>query len=231
MIRKTTMMLMASALTGALLNAAEVDVKIVNMTGGSYFTPLLVATHATSTTLFQTGEAAGEALQAMAEGGDISMLAADLNATGAAMTLNPAGGLLAPGKSTMTTLNSSTTNAALSLVAMILPTNDGFVALNGWKIPTEPGTYTLHALAYDAGTEANDEIVNGAGTPGAPGVPADPGGHAGSGATGVSTTAEGFVHVHRGILGDTDATGGMSDLDSTQHRWLNPVATVVVTVK
>jgi len=28
-----------------------------------------------------------------------------------------------------------------------------------------------------------------------------------------------------------DKTGGKSDLDSTKHRWLNPVATAIITVK
>ena len=39
------------------------------------------------------------------------------------------------------------------------------------------------------------------------------------------------VHIHRGSLGDVDPTGGTSDLDSTVHRWLNPVIRVVVTVR
>ncbi len=39
------------------------------------------------------------------------------------------------------------------------------------------------------------------------------------------------VHIHRGSLGDTDAAGGTSDLDSRIHRWLNPVIRVVVTVQ
>ena len=39
------------------------------------------------------------------------------------------------------------------------------------------------------------------------------------------------VHIHRNTLGDTDPTGGVSDLDSTVHRWLNPVVRVVVTVR
>ena len=39
------------------------------------------------------------------------------------------------------------------------------------------------------------------------------------------------VHIHRGSLGDLDPTGGTSDLDSTVHRWLNPVIRVVVTVR
>jgi hypothetical protein len=38
------------------------------------------------------------------------------------------------------------------------------------------------------------------------------------------------VHVHRGVLGDTDPLGGVSDLDSRVHRWQNPVARVVIRV-
>lgn len=221
----------AAALLGGSLGAAEVDVTIVNMTGASYFTPLLVSVHSDSITLFETGQAAGDALQAMAEGGDISGLSAQLQGAGAVVSENPAGGLLMPGQSTTATVMSSAENDTLSLAAMILPTNDGFVALNGWKIPQKPGTYHVHLSAYDAGTEGNDEIVNGGGMPGVPGIPADPGGHNGSGGTGVSTEAEGFVHIHRGVLGDQDANGGLSDLNSSVHRWLNPVATAIITVK
>jgi hypothetical protein len=65
-----------------------------------------------------------------------------------------------------------------------------------------------------------------------PGIPADPGGAAGSGATGVvAVEANPVVHIHRGVLGDTDDSGGISDLDSRVHRWLNPVAELVITVK
>lgn len=211
--------------------AAEIDVKIVNATGGNFFTPLLVTTHAENTTLFTTGETASSSLQKMAEGGDIADLTSDLTATGAATVSNPASGFLAPGKSTMATLNTDTTNTHLSIVAMILPTNDGFVALNGWKVPTEAGTYTVTLNAYDAGTEANNELINGGGAVGVLGIPADPGADVATGGTGVNAKVEGFVHIHRGILGDTDNTGGMSDLKSTKHRWLNPIARAIITVK
>jgi hypothetical protein len=50
--------------------------------------------------------------------------------------------------------------------------------------------------------------------------------------TGVaSTESNDAVHIHRGNLGDTDADGGVSDVDSRIHRWLNPVAKVVITVE
>ena len=221
-----------SALMVGAVQAAEIEVKIVNNTGVSFFTPLLVATHAHDTQLFKTGMAASASLQAMAEGGDIAHLVADLSAADANIVENPAAGLLAPGTHTMATLNTDASNDSLSLVAMILPTNDGFIALNNWKVPTTPGVYKVALNAYDAGTEANDEIINGAGAPGEAGIPADPSGNGGENGTGVAGAAvEGFVHIHRGILGDTDGTGGMSDLDATKHRWMNPVATAIITVK
>ena len=40
-----------------------------------------------------------------------------------------------------------------------------------------------------------------------------------------------MIHIHRGILGDTNTSGGVSDLDSRVHRWLNPVARITVTVE
>jgi hypothetical protein len=222
---------LAGILTGAV-QAAEIEVKIVNNTGASFFTPLLVATHAHSTQLFKAGTEASASLQAMAEGGNIAGLVADLSDADAEIISDPAGGLLAPGTNAVATLNTDNNNDSLSLVAMILPTNDGFIALNNWKVPETPGVYKVMLNAYDAGTEGNDEIINGGGAPGTAGIPGDPSGKGGTGATGIpGVSVEGFVHIHRGILGDTDKTGGHSDLDAANHRWLNPVATAIITVK
>ena len=227
--------LAAAAMLAAsgLASAADLNVRIVNLTNGIWYTPFLVAAHTDDSRLFTTGEPASASLQAMAEGGDISGLVSDLTTIGATISENPAGGLLGPGLSTDTDINTDgTDNVRLSVVSMLLPTNDAFMGLNAITIPTEPGTYVFNVPAYDAGTEANDEILNGAGAPGAPGMPADPGGLAGSGATGAAgPDANPNVHIHRNSLGDTDATGGVSDLDSRVHRWLNPVARVIVTVR
>ena len=211
--------------------AADLTVKITNLTQGISFTPVLIAGHDSSTTLFTTGAMASANLQAMAEGGSIAGLSADVTGAGGVVEENPAGGLLMAGKSAMADIDTGA-NTQLSIVAMMLPTNDGFIALNNLTIPTTPGTYTYNLNAYDAGTEANDEI-RGGGMPGVAGFPV-PGpleASVGTGGTGVNATAEGFVHIHRGVLGDTDATGGVSDIDATAHRWLNPVARVTLTVK
>ncbi len=215
----------------AVASDRHVSVKITNLTNAIYFTPLLVSAHNSRTHIFQTGTAASPSLQAMAEGGDISSLDIDLMSVGAHNVVNPAGGLLAPGASTTATLRSGRHTRFLSIVAMLLPTNDGFVGLDAIRIPRKRGTYTYYLKGYDAGTEANDEIINGGGASGAPGIPADPGGNSGSGGTGVTgADHNATVHVHRGIVGDTYPDGGASDLNSVVHQWHNPVAVVEVTV-
>ena len=111
------------------VQAAEFEVKIVNNTGVSFFTPLLVVTHAHDTQLLKTGMAASSSLQAMAEGGNIAHLVADLNRCRCnTIVENPAAGLLAPGAHTMAALTTDASHDSLSLVAMILPTNYGFIA-------------------------------------------------------------------------------------------------------
>lgn len=213
--------------------AADINVRIVNLTNGIWYTPFLVAAHPAGSSLFTTGQPASANLQAMAEGGDISGLVTDLQGLGATIVENPAGGLLAPAMSTDVDMNTDgTSNELLTVVAMLLPTNDAFAGLNAIRIPTDPGTYTYDVPAYDAGTESNDELVTGGGAPGAAGIPADPGGLAGTGGTGAATAdANTSVHIHRNTLGDTDLAAGISDLDSRVHRWLNPVARVVITVR
>ena len=213
--------------------AAEINITVKNLTHGTYFTPFLVTAHDADPYLFHAGEAASDELQAMAEGGDISGLSSLVGGPDADTVENPAGGLLAPGQTVSNILlnTDQTGNMYLSLVAMLLPTNDGFVGLDSLKLPTMAGTYTYYLNGYDAGTEANDELITGGGAPGLAGIPFAPAGDGGMNGTGVtSTESNTVVHIHRGVLGDDDADGGDSDLGVTIHRWLNPVALVTVEI-
>ena len=226
-------LLAATVSAAPAANATQFDVTITNLSNAIWYTPFLVAAHPAGNNLFVTGQPASANLQAMAEGGDIAGLVNDVTALGATIVANPAGGLLPPTMSTSFSMNTDgTANDRLSIVAMLLPTNDAFAGLNAIEIPTEPGTYVFNVNAYDAGTEANDELLTGGGASGVPGMPADPGGLAGTGGSGAAgADANTTVHIHRGSLGDTDATGGTSDLDSRVHRWLNPVVRVTITVQ
>jgi hypothetical protein len=234
-----TLLLTSSLFLSIFANTAyaqKFTVTVKNLTHGSHFTPLLIAAHDANTHLFQAGELATISLQAMAEGGSISALSSDLTSTGATLSENPAAGLLAPGGEVQTTMlnTNGTNNGYLSVVAMVLPSNDGFVGLSNWKIPNKAGSYTLNINAYDAGTEANNELLGAtdAGAVGVLGAPGAPSGSAGTNGTGAATEdTNKKVHIHRGILGDFDSKGGVSDFDSRVHRWLNPVARITVIVE
>ncbi len=212
-----------------MTQAAEIHVKLINLTHGIAFTPVLVAAHSSDAALFKVGETASASLEMMAEGGDVSGLKTEVEAAdGAVLELTTTPTLA--GATSMGSLDTGE-NMYLSLTAMLLPTNDGFVGLDSWKIPDDPGTYTLMLNAYDAGTEVNDELIV-AGAAATPGIPANPSGSSGMNGTGASTDeANNRVHIHPGNLGDTDSDGGFSDLDSRVHRWLNPVAKLMITVK
>lgn len=185
MKNKSLLAIALAASSIASVSAQDLSITFTNLTHGSHFTPLLFSAHDSDQHIFQISTTASQSLQAMAEGGNISGLAADLSAVNADITENPAAGLTAPGQSVSFNMTTQSTNTNLSVAAMILPTNDGFVGLDSLVIPGDAGIYTFYLNAYDAGTEANDEIVNGGGAPGTPGIPADPLGQNGTGATGL----------------------------------------------
>ena len=159
MRRALQSLLVSGALATTPVVAQDLDITVTNLTHATYFTPLLIAAHPSGTHVFQAGTAASTNLQAMAEGGDISGLSSDLDAIGADQVEDPAGGFLAPGAGTSTDLITAAANDRLSLVGMPLPTNDGFVGLDGLELPDAAGTYTYTVDAYDAGTEANTETA------------------------------------------------------------------------
>jgi len=223
---------LALTLASSTLLAQELSITLTNLTQGLHFTPIITAAHTNESNMFMVGNAATAELQTMAEGGDISGLASVLMNSDANISENPASGLLAPGMSTSYTLSTDTTNSYLSLAAMILPSNDGFVGASNWMIPETAGTYTVYLNAYDAGTEANNEIINGGGAPGVLGIPAAPSGGSGTGGTGITDTeANTLIHIHRGTIGDDNTDGGKSDLNNSIHRWLNPVAKLTITIQ
>ncbi|WP_442855122.1 spondin domain-containing protein [Colwellia sp. TT2012] len=229
---KATLTLLALALASTTTMAQELSITVTNLTQGLHFTPVVTAAHSNESRLFMLSDMASTELQAMAEGGDISGLVSLLSNADANINENPAGGLLAPSMSASFTLTNDSANTHLSLAAMILPSNDGFVGLDSWEIPEEAGTYTVFLNAYDAGTEANDEI-RGSGVPGEAGMPVPPPLDASIGMNGTGVTdmeSNDKVHIHRGSLGDDDMSAGKSDINNSVQRWLNPVAKLTITV-
>ena len=199
-----------AALEEAHAKPREYEVTVTNMTRGESFTPVLVATHTSAIQLFEAGTAASAELATLAEGGDTDALAGVLGASNGVAAVNTSEGLLAPGQSVTITISSRGGSKLLSLAAMLIPTNDAFVTLNGVALPRgRRGEVVYTALAYDAGSEPNDELC--ANIPGPV-----------CGGEGASTgSGEGYVHVHSGIH-------GIADLATASYDWRNPVARISI---
>jgi len=256
-----------------VVNAETIEIRITNLTHAMNFTPRLVVAHDTTVDLFEPGQDASSALTWLAEAGVIED---DQNAASSGMnfeallgaedsdnttnTWHRFGGLLAP-SATLTYAFDTLDKPYLSILTMLIPTNDAFAGLDSILIPTAPGSYTYILNTYDAGTELNDELnstrtdiveqgglpLGGYGVPGVAGAGASPV-PLGVGGTGVAIQVgfaedgtaiganevadgtDGPIHIHRNVLGDTSLTDGASDLQSTEHRWLNPVARVTITI-
>ena len=136
---------------------------------------------------------------------------------GVVATMAPVHRVDGPGSNSLSTTITARANAnQFSLALMLICTNDGFVGLDGAKLPRgfQPDTY--YASGYDAGTEANDELSANV-------VDACPAfGPVAGAADGNARVAEGGdVALHPGIQGG-------AFLDPTQHGWIDPVASVTV---
>src|SRR5712692_960086 len=134
------------------------EVTVTNLTRGQQFTPILVASHREGVRLFTLGSPASSELATLAEEGNTAPLAALLLATPGVRDIATSAGLLNPGQSVTVSVEAGAGFDHLSVAAMLIPTNDGFFALNGVKGPRGHRTLTLYSPAYDAGSERNDEL-------------------------------------------------------------------------
>ena len=211
-IRSLAAGLLAASLFSAPVIASDSDkmyaVTITNITSGQSFTPLMAVTHKKGHPLFMLGEPASPELVRIAEGGDTMPLQDKLLNSGMAYDAASSGGLLGPGESVTINVKSKGSFKYLSVVAMLLPTNDGLVAVNGIKLPNKQRM--VMARGYDGGSEVNDELCAHI-----------PGPHCG-GAPFSDEDGEGYVHIHPGIF-------GIGDLQASEYDWKNPIAKITVT--
>lgn len=191
----------------------EFEVTITNITAHQTFTPIIVATHREDVRLFMLGEPASVELEDLAESGNVEPLAGLLGASAGVRDIEKAQAPLPPGQSLTFTVSAGASFDKFSVAAMLVPTNDAFFALNGADIPSGNSTKTFFAVAYDAGTEFNDEDCDT--------IPGPPMVCAGEGFNPSRANAEGFVHVHRGIH-------GIGDISAARYDWRNPVAKIVI---
>jgi hypothetical protein len=160
-MNKLTKICVASVLVFASHHsfAADVTIEIQNLTQGMYFSLIAGVAHTPDASLFEVGEEASAEIQEMAGGGSLAGLTTIATSISADVLAEPTAGPLGPTQSVSGSFMTADGNTVLSVVAMILPSNDGFIGLDNWKIPTEAGTYTVFLNAYDAGTEVNSKAA------------------------------------------------------------------------
>ena len=200
--------------TAGAASATEFEVTVTNLTRGQQFTPILLASHKAGVRLFELGSPASPQLKTLSEEGNVAPLTVLLLGNPDVCDVVNSGALLGPGQSVTQQVGTRDSFDNVSVAAMLIPTNDGFFAVNDAEGPNGQDTITLYSPAYDAGTERNDETC--ASIPGPNFI--ECGGPGGGGAPG---GGEGYVHIHAGIH-------GIGDMDPALRDWRNPVARITI---
>lgn len=218
------LLMTASVLAGKTVFAQggpRYEVTVTNLTRGQQFTPILVASHREGVSLFTLGQPASPQLGTLAEEGNTGPLAAllssmpDVKDVVSSPAPPPADRLIDPGESITLTVQTGGGFNHVSVAAMLIPTNDGFFAINGVEGPKGNKTLTLFSPAYDAGSEVNDELCASI-----PGPFFTECGGPGGGAMTVGGE-EGYVHIHAGIH-------SIGSLNAANRDWRNPVAKIAI---
>jgi hypothetical protein len=187
-------------------------VTITNLTYDQVISPPVVVAHDGRFNLFQPGLPASDELAALAEDGMTGPLAGLLEVSQGVFDYDVATGGIPPTGSITLEVQTRGNARMLSLAGMLISTNDAFVGLDGYALPTGFRNSSRAAIvdvpAYDAGSEANTESCDH--------IPGPP---CGSPEVRVTDGAEGFVHVHRGIQ-------GVGELEAPAKDWRNPVARI-----
>ncbi len=204
--------------TPAPVTPAAFEITTTNLTVAQPLSPIAALVHAEDISVFQVGSPASEALEILAEGGDNSELLASVDSAAAIGSEGPLG----PGGTEVLNLelaDDNLTGLQLSVVTMLVNTNDAFTAVNGLDLSgmAAGDSVTLNTISYDSGTEANTEAA------------ADIPGPAGGG-EGFNPTRDDIrdqVTMHGGVVTEDDGLVG-SALEQS-HRWDNPTARITIT--
>jgi hypothetical protein len=213
-------------------------VTIKNLTRGQPLSPPVIATHRDDDQLFEVGEPASVGVREIAENGNNAPILAFLDADpfgtisdfdSSSVPLFPGdtpGGAEPPNPPDFSDevslmLTSDKHARHLSVVTMLVCTNDGFTGVNSLRLPKKIGqSVTVRTNGYDAHTEVNDEDL-------AHIVPPCQLIGVSSGEPGMDVSnpalAEGGVIAHH------EGIKGGSDLVPSVHGWSDPVAEIEVT--
>jgi hypothetical protein len=185
------------------------NVTITNLTpaGSQPLSPPLVVVHSKRADVWSLGEIANHGVAAIAEDADNSVLESALPMLrGVRSVRTVPGGPIPPGASRTFTVESNDRADRLSILTMLVNTNDAFTGLDALHLRGRGAT--LRTRAYDAGSEVNNERATHIPGPccNNPFVRAPEGE---------------VIRMHGGIT-------GVGDLNPAVYGWSNPVARIHV---
>ena len=202
--------------TGGNSSGNNYEISITNLTKGQPLSPITVATHTSELApLYVPGQVASAELAAVAEDADSSGLTALLDPStndnvNDLQTIFGVNGPILPGETASVVVNGKGRARYLSLVGMLVNTNDAFTAVNGVELRRSDNRM-IWTPAYDAGSEVNNEDCG-----------FIPGPACGNGGVRDTVGAEGYVYIHSGVQ-------GIADLSPADHDFNNPVALIKIT--
>ena len=192
----------------------QYEVTVKNLTNAQPMSPIAVVLHDEGQ-LWQLGQAASSALEVLAESGDNTMVLAD------EMVLageSGAGVLMSGMQETITVSIEDVMPQMISVVTMLVNTNDAFSGINAMVIKdlAVNESISMQTSSYDAGTEMNSELMAT--------IPGPAGG--GEGYNEMRDDAD-FVAMHPGIVSQDD--GLMQSALTQAHRFDNPTLMITIT--
>jgi hypothetical protein len=222
-MRKLTLLgLVALAATALAVGPAAADdddpdhghgwtwkVTITNLTpaGSQPLSPPLLVVHSRKADVWGVGEIANHGVAAIAEDANNAVLASALgHVDGVKSAETGAGGAIPPGATRTYEVETSGRFNRLSLLTMLVNTNDGFTGLDSEKLSGRRSA--AHVMAYDAGSERNNELKSH--------IPGPCCGNAF-----VRDPEGALIAHHEGIV-------GRGDLAPATYDWDGPVARIVI---
>jgi Spondin_N len=180
------------------------SVTIANLTppGSQPLSPPLFAVHTRKVDVWSVGEIANHGVAAIAEDANNAPLMSALQQlSGVKTVFTGAGGAIPPGESRTYSVQTSGRFNRLSVLTMLVNTNDAFTGLDSFRV----GRESLLTQAYDAGSERNNELKAFIPGPccGNPFV-RDPEGQ--------------LIRHHEGIRGDAELSAAVYDWDGPAAR-------------
>lgn len=159
------------AMAGGQAGAKTWRVTVENLTDGQPLSPPLLVVHSRQIDVWSPGTIASHGVAAIAEDANNAVLEEALAglpgvrsvATGIDASVGTAAPIL-PGESQTYEIATRGSQNRLSVLTMLVRTNDAFTGLDSKLLHKQ--TYTIEKGAYDAGSEANNEL--GAYIPGPP---------------------------------------------------------------